>query len=980
MMTITQAERLVRKIAEVAGQPASDTQTAKLAQEYADLCRAANRRLEQCAIMIEAGQFLQALQLAETLPPLLDLITVLGFRQAAEWRSYCQTHQLPWSEPFYDKYVRLLNSTYGKGIASDHPFYRDYRRAVMKNDDEHALSILRVIARMNPSDQNTKDELKRLEEKLLRGKLEKLRQVVATGDSPAMEAELARIESSGVPIPSTHPVWQQAQVARCQDLLRRADQLRHQDAWQDAEVLVEEIQKLATQYNVQLPAADADAWTSLEEWTTGKRSAYADDQDFHRALSSLEYEVQTIETRRANANRLSALDAKNSFNSLAAKWSEAERFNRPLGEKLIGRCEQCRLWLQNCMNAAGRRHRIATIAVSLLVFAAVAATIPFVLNWARERDLLLRLNMLESTRRVSETESLISHVSARIKAKAAVPEAINKAQSFISHEKELKRVFDETVKGLQQSATGNFKTGIEQIGPRRAHAERALAQLAPEFQLPGRSALDVWDVKWQPVRQATLSAQLDHAEQAAAGLNGTNGFDEVHAAVVRMQSMLADMDQLTNEPPALDRNLDARLRQLNAKIALWTGQADQWDKAQSALANAQSLDQYLDRLDPLVQSPFATAAQRDGVVEIDRLKINRETLLGQLLLPNDPTIWDSLTNVAEWRTTLMPEQPTAPEKDLYLKLRDDKNMQSVFVYQLVTNARPNNPFHNHPIFVQGSIERDRGGAMAGLVFDPTETRDTLRFVAKRYSDWDWNYGQIKNLFRTEECESFERIGLGELINPNTGNYQKPLLQLFDQLDQETNASALFRAFVTLKLFAVAELRPEDWGMQWSSAAGSLVQRLTDLGARDLKSGDWMVPSQSAKYEAPLQTCFARLHGLSMEKQARLLQQLARETCQTDFSYAGFIDINGHPVLRQISPPVSEYWGWGSGSRSAVLLLRKSGAGTTFEQLAEPMPYTPLFIFNGDRQRLLLDTGRSLSYPASQMAGNLPPFFTGLSYE
>src|ERR1035441_2942693 len=147
MITITQAERLVRKIAEMAGQPVSDTQTAKLAQEYTDLCRAANRRLEQCAIMIEAGQFLQALQLAETPPPLLDLITVLGFRQAAEWRAYCQTHQLPWSEPFYDKYVRLLNSTYGKGIASDHPFYRDYRRAVMKNDDEHALSILRVIAR-----------------------------------------------------------------------------------------------------------------------------------------------------------------------------------------------------------------------------------------------------------------------------------------------------------------------------------------------------------------------------------------------------------------------------------------------------------------------------------------------------------------------------------------------------------------------------------------------------------------------------------------------------------------------------------------------------------------------------------------------------------------------------------------------------------------------------------------------------------------
>ena len=52
MMTLTQTERLVRKIAEVASQPASDTQTAKLAHDYAEVCRAANRRLEQCAMMI----------------------------------------------------------------------------------------------------------------------------------------------------------------------------------------------------------------------------------------------------------------------------------------------------------------------------------------------------------------------------------------------------------------------------------------------------------------------------------------------------------------------------------------------------------------------------------------------------------------------------------------------------------------------------------------------------------------------------------------------------------------------------------------------------------------------------------------------------------------------------------------------------------------------------------------------------------------
>jgi hypothetical protein len=848
----------------------------------------------------------------------------------------------------------------------------------MKNDDEHALSILRVIARMNPSDENTKEELKRLEEKVLRVKLEKLHRVVATADNAAIEAELAHIENSGVPVPPSHPVWQEAQVARCQDMLRRAEQLRQQDAWQDAEVLAEEIHTLATHYNLQLPAADADAWNLLDEWTTGKRSAYANDQDFQRALSSLEYEVQTLESRRANASRLTAIDAKNSFNSLAAKWSESERYNRPLGEALIGRCEQIRLWLQNSMNAAARRKRLGAIAVTLLVLAAIAATIPFVLDWAKERNLLLRFNILESSRHVADTENLIAQVPARLKAKSNVTEAMTKAHRFILHEKELKGVFDENLRGLQQSAAGNFSGGIENVGVRRAQADRELAQLAPEFQANSKLALSGWDNQWQSVRSTTLSNLLDRADQIAVALNGTNGFHVVHDALLQIQSMLAGMVQLTNEPPALDRNLAARLRELAAKSALWAQHADQWEKANGALTDAQSLDQYLDRLDSLVQSPFASATQRDSVTEIDRLKINRETLLGELLLPNNPTLWSSLTNVTEWRTTLMPEQPTVQEKDLYLKLRDDKNMQNVFVYQLITNARPNNPFKDHPVFVQGSIERDRGGAMAGMVFDPSATRDLLRFAPKRYSDWDWDYARIKNLFRTQECETFERIGLGELINPNTGNYQKPVLQLFDQLDQETNSSALFRAFVTLKLFALAGLRPEEWGLQWSPDTARHIQRLNDLGAFSLKSGDWMVPDQSAKYEASLQTCFARVRGLSLEKEARLLQQLARETCQTDFSYAGFVDGTGQAVLRQIVPPVPEYWGWGSNSRSTVLLVRKTAAGPSF--VASPMPYTPLFIFNGDRQRLLHEIGHSLSYPPSQTAGILPPFFAGLPYE
>ena len=76
---------------------------------------------------------------------------------------------------------------------------------------------------------------------------------------------------------------------------------------------------------------------------------------------------------------------------------------------------------------------------------------------------------------------------------------------------------------------------------------------------------------------------------------------------------------------------------------------------------------------------------------------------------------------------------------------------------------------------------------------------------------------------------------------------------------------------------------------------------------------------------------------------------------------GFIDVDGHPVLRQIIPPVPEYWGWDNGTRSAVLLLRNTGGAAVLDKVAEPLPFTPLFIFNGDRQRLLTETARAASY-------------------
>src|SRR4051812_24817946 len=119
-MTLLETERLVRKISDLLQQTGDAAIAPKLAEDFAAVCHAAGLRLQQCEAMIKAGDRHQAIQLAETAPNLLDLITVLEFRSADEWRARCEQHGLPVAEKIDGRAVGALNSCYAQGITTDH--------------------------------------------------------------------------------------------------------------------------------------------------------------------------------------------------------------------------------------------------------------------------------------------------------------------------------------------------------------------------------------------------------------------------------------------------------------------------------------------------------------------------------------------------------------------------------------------------------------------------------------------------------------------------------------------------------------------------------------------------------------------------------------------------------------------------------------------------------------------------------------------
>jgi hypothetical protein len=113
----------------------------------------------------------------------------------------------------------------------------------------------------------------------------------------------------------------------------------------------------------------------------------------------------------------------------------------------------------------------------------------------------------------------------------------------------------------------------------------------------------------------------------------------------------------------------------------------------------------------------------------------------------------------------------------------------------------------------------------------------------------------------------------------------------------------------------------------------------------------------------------------LEKEARFLQQLARATCAQGFTFAGFIDASGRPVSAPGSS-AAELCGWSS-TGSATVLFRKATEGGAYIPLADPLLYSPLFVFAGDRRQLLLQTLNTAGYPAALAGPVLPPFFRGI---
>ena len=315
-MTLLETERLIRKMSELLQQGGNPDLGPKLAGDYAAACHAANLRLQQCEAMIKAGDRHQAIQLAETAPNLLDLVTVLEFRNADDWRAFCQQNSLPPADRIDPRSVTALNECYAQGITTDHPLYAAYREAVLHRNDDEALQALQSITRLNPADANAASELARLDAKVLAARVAHLGRLLEDGDAAVLVAAIEAIEAFGFKGRPEGDVWRKAQSVRCDFLAEQAAKLKSASQWRDAHAKLDFVRRLQAEFQLELPGTTLRQIESLETWARAEQEKDRKEREYSSLLAELHFRVHQSEEKDTSARYVKLPELRDDYEGL----------------------------------------------------------------------------------------------------------------------------------------------------------------------------------------------------------------------------------------------------------------------------------------------------------------------------------------------------------------------------------------------------------------------------------------------------------------------------------------------------------------------------------------------------------------------------------------------------------------------------------------------------------------------------------------
>jgi hypothetical protein len=988
-MTLLDIERLVRKITDLLRQVGNAPVAPKLAEDFAAACHAANLRLQQCEAMIKAKDRLQALQLAETAPNLLDLVTVLEFLGSDEWRDYCQEHALAVAERIDGRAVQALNECYGQGITTDHPLYAVYRRAVLSRNDEAALQSLQSIVRLNPGDNNAASELARLDAKVLGARLERVGQLLQAADAAPLLSEIEAIEAFGFENKPDGDIWRKAQVIRCGQLLEQVGKSQMSNDWMEGLAKLDFIERLKAEFDLQFPPIALRQIETLGAWARAEQQKDNREREFLRLLAELQQRIDASEEKDTSARYVELPELRDDFEGLHKVWRSLVDFARAIPEEAASRFRKRSALLQGEISRRTSLRRSA-------IFAGAAAVllIGWVLGWwvMRQRrvlDFTGQLDAAVAQRQFHAAEKLLERLRNQDQALLSagrVNAAAGRAEASLNQERESLKLFNANFEKLPQHLEGQTNAAqLAQITDRLAITRGRLDALAPDLKAENEPRFEAFERQWQGFRAETAKTIDEQLEKWAAEAEERcqkldyRALDASTNQMAALSKLLGDIDRcessFTNylqlRGDLLERSVASR-----AKLTEYQQQFKKLGDGMAALRNARTTKEFLNGLRILTSSEFSAAPEALAAAAVVAVNPDEKTALPPLLGISNPRTWAYLTNISNGASldfvpsSIMP----AERKELEQLSQDPAVGPEHWRYRFWLDRQRTRKVE---WVTAGVLDTNMGWhRIKSLV--PSMAVNSAAFQER-------DYGLFDGLYRLSPTQvAFETEPLGDVTNSRafglvgleqvwTGGVSaskpsKPLIEVLDVLKDSHEGSPLFRAYLFLQLADLMNSQPDAWGVTFCPSLTADANQLRSI-ADQLHSGDWFVPAKEKSDGPKFEEFFASIKAVSYLRQATGLRDIARAAAVDGLQYAGFIDLSGKPELVERTPG-RQLWAYNSATRPARLVRVDSDPGEADRTVV--MPLSPVFALPKPPRQYLAETGVALDDPSFK--GFLPQLF------
>lgn len=957
-MTLLEIERLIRRISEVL-QPGGNPEAApRAAEEFTAACHAASLRLQQCEAMIRANDRLQAIQLAETAPNLLDLIKLLEFSNATEWRAYCQKNALPVAERIDSRAVQALNQCYAQGISTDHPLYAAYRKATLTRNDAEALAALRSITRLNPSDANAASELARMDEKVLAARMEHLGTVLAGGDPALVVAEVEEIESAGFKSSFKGETWREAARVRCRVLLEEAGKAKAASQWATALNKIELIRRLQKDLTLEFTPAELQQLEALEKWTAIEQDKDRENRKFAALLSELARQIQLSEEKDTSSRYIELPEMRADFEALHKVWRALTDFTRPIPESATAAFQKRSALLETEIArrmAVKRRTIFTTAAACLLVGAAIVWV---VLGQMKAHQFARELESSVSQRQTRVAERLLESVQTtgkRMLHVSAVNVAVADAESFVAKEHGLLTNFVTAFAQLPTQLDGDANaTRVNKIADQLAQTRAALNSLSPDLKAENEPRLNAFERQWQQYLSDAAAAAngafeqlVNTAEKQSAPLDYRSPSETakqlaaLSPAVLKMNSYEIDF---TNHV-ALRSDLLQRADAVRTRFAAYNRELKKIDDGLAALQHVRTFADFSATIDSMASSEFSSAPAAAAAKAVQSLNTSEEIVLRSLINATNPATWAYIKKAKA--PYLIPEIAMPAEHTLFQKLNADPAVNANHQrYRFWLNPEKTKSVE----WITTGVLDSSVGWKPIKAWEVTPDATNAAFEDHNYGyfngQWKLSVSQpVYELVQLPNRNETTALTAAELAKISTGGetYARPLLQSLDNIKDSNDGSPIFRAYLICQLEKLMELQPDEWGLNFCPALKSDVTQIHNLVGGDIASGDWFVPLKVNAWSGKLRQFFAAAQSVSYTKQAMGNLAMDQAAFREGLHYVGFAALDGKLVITDPQAR-DEVCGYDAHTRKPAILSNSA------------MPLSPLFALPTTRADFVAQAG------------------------